>query len=93
MNSEYRVISAKTMFEFRNLVIEWNGCVLDVVYGHTDKGWFLAVPNHRFSVVISEPEDTLYNMGKIFRECENETMAMVITQAVKDDWEENKNGN
>ena len=93
MNSEYRVISAKTMFEFRSLVIEWNGWVLDIVYGHTDNGYFIAIPNHRISCVVSEPEDTLYNMGKIFRECENETMAMVITQAVKDDWEENKNGN
>lgn len=88
MNSEYRVISAKTMFEFRHMVIEWNGWVLDVVYGQTDNGWFLAVPNHRFSLVISEPEDTIYNLGKIFKECNNETMALVITQAIKEDYEE-----
>ena len=88
MNSEYRVISAKTMFEFRSLVIEWNGWVFDIVYGHTDNGYFIAIPNHRISCVVSEPEDTHYNMGKIFKECNNETMALVITQAIKEDYEE-----
>lgn len=88
MNSEYRVISAKTMFEFRSLVIECNGWVFDIVYGHTEKGYFISVPNHNISCVTSEPEDTLYNMGKILRECNNETMAMVITKAIKEDYEE-----
>ncbi len=88
MNSEYKVISAKTMFAFRHMVIEWNGWVLDVVYGKTDNGWFLAVPNHQFSLIISEPIDTIYNLGKIFKECNNETMALVITSALKEDWEQ-----
>lgn len=93
MNSEYRVVSAKTMFEFRHMVIEWNGWVLDVVYGHTDNGWFLAVPNHRFALIICEPTDTIYNLSKIFKECNNETMALVITQAIKEDCKEWKKEN
>lgn len=88
MNSEYKVITAKTVFRARNIQIEWNGWFYDVVYWQTEKGYFLAIPNHNISCVISEPDDSVYNLGKIFKECNNETMALVITQAIKEGYEE-----
>ena len=88
MNNEYRVVSSKKMTKMRNIVVEWNGWVLDIVYWQREKDWFIAIPNHGISCLICEPDDTIYNIGKIFKECNNETMALVITQAIKEDYEE-----
>ncbi len=88
MNKEYRVVSSKKMTKMRNIVVEWNGWVFDIVYGKTSKGYFISVPNFNVTSVSSEPNDTIYNTGKIFRELNNVDMAKVISQAIKEDYEE-----
>ena len=93
MNKDFEVVSAKTIMKARNIEIRWNGWLFDIVYWQTEKGYFLAIPNHNISCVISDPDDSIYNLGKIFKECNNETMALVITQAIKEDYEEWKKEN
>lgn len=88
MNSEYRVVSAKTIMNARNIEIRWNGWLFDIVYWQRENNWFLAIPNHQISCVICSPTDTVYNLSKIFRELNNVGMAKVISQAIKEDYEE-----
>lgn len=88
MNKDFEVISSKSILKARNIEIKWNGWLFDIVYWQREKDWFVAIPNHGISCIICEPSDCVYNLGKIFKECNNETMALVITQAIKEDYKE-----
>lgn len=87
MNKEYTITSARTIFEARNITVKWNGWMFDVVYWQRDNDWFVAIPNHNVSCIMSNPADTIYNVGKLNKEMLDETKAMVIAMAIKEDFE------
>ncbi len=87
MNKEYTITSEKTIFNTRNITVAWNGWMFDVVYWQRDNDWFVAIPNHNVSCIMSNPADTIYNVGRINKEMFDETKAMVIAMAIKEDWE------
>lgn len=91
--NDYRLIYSHDIFQLRNLLVEWNNWIFDIVYGETDNGWFVTVNNHNISCFIGLPDDLTYNVCRLQKKFEDVKKARLVAQAIKDDWEAKKNGN